>query len=410
MNLSNSSPVILESKPASNSVVNTAGSAFTNSIATFNSYNFDRNLLTPASAFRFTAPGIDKSVRQSIRSGDMVGLYAVSETDGTKWQIATGFVDETDTHIVPGNVEYVLTGRDTLAQLVDNASVDALNKIQNTTNITLTNFMKQLLANTRIPQGFIGQDLPNGPLLVNTNPGETKINSLQRYLDFMNCLVWTNAQGQIVVGRPNFSQLPAGSLVMNSSATKNNNLLEARVRRNTNTAIRQIVTQLQTLGQTDAGFYTVRNQDVDMQKVSGYKVGRSVYQLFSYGSGNDTLNQITQVGNQNASPQNLGASLSRREIAKDNVKVIEVEAVVRGHFNEQGIPYNIDQIYDVQIEDDSVSEPMYVYGVSYELTMEHGVLTRLKLCRVGTTLVDGAGITKSISVSDNVGQVSTGTA
>lgn len=401
MALSGSSPIVIDSKPAKNSVVNRVGDEFTNPISTFNSYNFDRNMLTPASAFRFTAPGVDKNVRQAIRSGDMLALYAVRETDGKKFQICTGFVDETDTHVVPNNVDYVLTGRDTLGQLVDNSSIDANNKIQNTTNINIGTFLTQLLATTRIPKGFVSQQVPNGTLLVNTNPGETKITSLQRYLDFMNCLVWTNPQGQVVIGKPNFSQEKSGFLILSSTNTNNNNLLEARVRRSTNTAIRQVVTQLQSLGQVDAGLFTVRNQDVDMKAVAAYKVGRSIYQLFSYGSGNDIVNQVQQVGNQNASPQNIGAALSRREIAKENIKVIEVEAVVRGHFNENGIPYGIDQIYNVQIEDDSVSEDLYVYAVSYELTLDHGVLTRLKLCRVGTSLVDGTHITPATVVSDN---------
>ncbi len=398
------SPIIMDCKPANN-----AAGSLTNSITTFNSYSFDRSILTPASAFRFTAPGVDLAARQAIRSGDMVALYIVN-SNNQKFPLATGFIDQTDTHVVPQNVEYVLTGRDTLGQLVDNAVVDASNKIINTKNITLMNFLNQLVANTRIPVGLINQQVPNGQLLINTSPGETKINALQRYLGFMNCLVWTNASGQIIVGKPNFSQGISGSLMLNSTANPlANNCLEARIRRDTNTAIRQIVTQLQSLDQVDAGTFTVLNNDVDVKKVAPYKVGRSVYERFSYGSGNDAVNQVQQVGNQTGSPQAIGAALSRREIARDNVKVLDVEIVVREHFNENGQPYNIDQIYDVQLADDTVNEPMYVYACSYELTVEHGALTRLRLCRVGTSLVDGAGILPRTVVSDN-GQILSGLA
>lgn len=380
------SPIVMDSKPASNT-----NGAFNNSINTFNSYSFDRNILVPASAFRFTAPGLDKSVRMAMRSGDTVALYAVDDNN-KKWPLATGFIDETDTHITPSNIEYVLTGRDTLGQLIDNASVDANNKIVNTENVELKTFMQTLLSNTRVPQGFVPQQLPNGKLLINTNIGETKINALQRYLEFMNCLVWTNAQGQVVIGKPNFSQPVSGLLTMEFSDVRKNNLLEARVRRNTNQAIRIIATQLQTLAQVDAGQFTTVNNDQDMQRVGPYKVGRSVSNVFSYGQGSDVANQISQVGNQSAAPQVLGAAYSRREIARENIKVLDIEVVVSGHFNEAGTPYDIDQIYDVQIEDEDVSEEMYVYSCNYELTLEHGTLTRMRLCRRGNTLVDGAAI------------------
>lgn len=353
------------------------------SLRTFDSYNFDRNILTPASALRFTAPGVDKDLRLSIRSGDTIQLFAVNQ-NGDKLPIGTGFVDETDTHITPSSFDYVISGRDTLGQLVDNATVDAQNKIVNTTNATLEWVMQFLLQNTRIPKAFIRQQMPNGPILFSTNPGETKINTLQRYLEFTNCLVWTQPNGQVVIGKPNFTQEKQGVLKMSFSNNKGNNLLEARVRRNLNQAIRQIVCQLSTLGQVDAGVYTNFNHDQDMREVRASLVGRSVYRKFDYGSGEDSVNVVTQVGSQSGAPRKIGNEYSLRDIAKDNMKVLDVEAVVEGHINSAGLAYNIDQIYNVQIEDEDVDEDMYVYGCSYELTKEHGMITRLRLCRKGT--------------------------
>src|SRR4051812_1696859 len=118
-------------------------------LALFESYSFERNLLSPAAPFRFTAPGIDKDLRMSIRSGDTVQLIG-TDPDGDEVPIATGFLDETDTHISAGRVEYVMTGRDTLGQLVDNAAIDAQNKIINTKNVTMSNILQTLILNTRI--------------------------------------------------------------------------------------------------------------------------------------------------------------------------------------------------------------------------------------------------------------------
>lgn len=58
--------------------------------------------------------------------------------------------------------------------------------------------------------------------------------------------------------------------------------------------------------------------------------------------------------------------------------------MVEGHFNEFGYLYNVDQIYNVDILDEDIKEPMYVYHVSYELTLEHGMMTRMRLCRLWT--------------------------
>lgn len=372
-------PIELDFKTAS-----PFGSISDVSLRTFTSYSFSRNILIPASPFRFTAPGLDKNLRLSIRSGDTVGLYVVPQKTG-KQQLAMGFVDETDTHIMGSQSDYVITGRDTIGQLVDNTAVDASNKIQNTENLTLGGILSLLIRNTRIPAAFDTQQIPNGQLLFQTNPGETKIAALQRYLDFTNCLVWSQPNGQLVLGKPDFTQNPyPTSLCLSSTNPSGNNVIEGRVRRNVNQAIRQIVYQLQTLGQVNPAAYTKSNNDSDMLNVAYALVGKSVYSTFSYGQGNDVVNQLTQVGNQSGSPQGIGDNMALREIARENMKILDVELVAIGHINPDGDVYDIDDIYNVVIDDENVEEPMYVYNVDYEMTIQHGLITRLRLCRLGT--------------------------
>lgn len=366
-------------------------------IRTFNSYSFNRNVMVPASAFRFTAPGIDKKTRNAIRSGDIVHLWCENQK-GRKLEVAAGIIDETDTHILPAHLEYVLSGRDLVGQLVDNAAVDAKNLIVNVDKISLQTLIASLLKNTRVIQEFRTRDIPNGSVFFNTNPGETKITALDRYLEFTNCLLWALPNGQIMVGRPNFAGQILGSLICNSSDPTENNAIEARVKRNLNGTIRQIVTQLSTNGQVAAGKYTVNNaifqNDDDLKARALSMVGRSVYRTFSYGSGTDTINQIQQVGNSNADPQNIGNALSLREIARENVKVLDIEIVVQTHVNENGDLYDVDQMYTVQIEDEDINEDMYVYDVTYDLTIEHGITTRLKLCKKGTIVAYSAAVRK----------------
>jgi hypothetical protein len=61
------------------------------SIKTFDSYAFERNLLNPGAPFRLTAPGIDKSLRLSIRSGDTIQLF-ITNRAGTQIPIGTGLL------------------------------------------------------------------------------------------------------------------------------------------------------------------------------------------------------------------------------------------------------------------------------------------------------------------------------
>lgn len=353
------------------------------SLRTFDSYSFERNILVPAAAFRFTAPGVDKELRMQIRSGDLVQLFA-RDFDGKIIPVGTGFVDETDTHILPGAVDYVISGRDTLGQFVDNTAIDANNKMIAIEEIDIPTIFATLQKNTRMPFSFYPSPggIPNGKFLFQTNPGETKINALQRYLEFCNCLIWTAPNGLAIIGKPDFAQATSGQLIMSSENPVGNNVLEARVRRAPNLAIRQIVVQLQALSMDPGALSanTVVNSDADMQEIADALAGRSVYQTFSYGQGNAAVNQYKFVGNQNANPNSIGTQMALREIAKENMKILDVEVVVPGHFDENGNLYNVDTIYDVQIDDEDIEQEMYVYHVNYELTREHGILTRMRLC------------------------------
>ncbi len=302
--------------------------------------------------------------------------------------MATGFVDETDTHVHPSGVDYSLTGRDTLAEFVDKSAVDAQNVLIWVKDITLVKIVAELVKNTRLSRTRIdNRGAPSAHLLMQTNVGESKMNALQRYSEYCNSLIWSLPDGSIAVGKPNMSQTAAGALILNSTDPSQNNLLDARVRRNVNQAIRQIAVQLTNMQSVAAGNITLQNRDPDMRAVAASLAGRSVYELYSLGNGMDAANQLTVVG-QGGGLGSIGNAYALRKIAQENMKILDVEACVEGHVNEAGLPYNTDQVYAVIIEDEDVAEPMYVYSCSYELTLEHGKMTRMRLCRLGTIVAD----------------------
>lgn len=362
-------------------------SAPPNKIVTFTSYQFERSIISPASSFRFTAPGVSRDTRLAIRSGDLVQVFAYNKA-GDRLPLAIGIIDETDTHVSKDSVEYVITGRDILGQLVDNASVDASNKVIFFEKASLKTIIGSVIANTRCPAGFRLSHAPNSSFLFSSNVGETKINALQRMLEFANLLIWSNADGQVIVGKPNFAQATSGDLYC-LYGNPGNNIIECRVRRNLNQGIRKIATQLQTLSKTDASVATMLNNEKDMIPVGRAGVGRSIYTFFDYGNGGDSVNQLNQVGNQSANYNQIGAEYSRRQLARENMNILAVEAVVRNHINSDGIIYDIDQTYNVQIDDEDLDETLYLHHVSYELTRDQGILTRLNLCRLNT-IVSGS--------------------
>ena len=354
-------------------------------ITTFTSYSFERSVLTPAAGFRFTAPGVDKDTRMSIRSGDVVRLYVENENNKTAI-VAVGFIDDTDCHVTPTNVEYSITGRDVVSQLVDNDAVDNQNQVVFFDRVTIDTLVSTLIKDTRMVGSHRTKQLDTSrTLAVQINAGETKISVLQRYLDFMNGLVWANNDGELIVDKPNFAQNPKGELTLKYSDPRANNVTEARVKRNINQAIRKIVTvQHDTESTALVKEFTLNNMDASLKPYRGTNVGRSVLRTFSYATGADSLNQGNQLTQGSFEAQTASRAYSAREVAKENMRILEVEVAVQGHFNEFGLLYDVDQVYKVTIEDEDVAEPMYVYSVSYELTMDHGMVTRLRLCRLYT--------------------------
>jgi prophage tail gpP-like protein len=355
-------------------------------ITTFTSYAFDRSVLTPAAAFRFTAPGVDQDTRLAIRSGDVVRLYADNSQGQTK-SVGVGFIDETDTHITASSLEYSVTGRDVVSQLVDNDAVDVDAQMVFFARANINALVSTLLKDTRMMGAHLTKQLDtSAQLAVQTNPGETKITVLQRYLEWLNGLVWANNDGQLIVDKPNFAQKPNGALTLKYSDPSGNNLLEARVKRNINQAIRRIVTVLNGTEASAAtvGHSTLANMDTSLKPYRGTNVGRSIMRTFDYANGADTLNQGLGLAKGSYEPQTIARAYSAREIAKENMHILDIEVVVEGHFNEFGALYDVDQVYRVTIEDENVAEPLYVYSVSYELTIDHGMITRMRLCRLYT--------------------------
>ena len=76
------------------------------------------------------------------------------------------------------------------------------------------------------------------------------------------------------------------------------------------------------------------------------------------------------------------------------MQVLDVEVTFQGHLNSNGVVYDIDQVYTCNIPDENVSEDLYCYAVTHELTLDHGMITKLKLCKLGTIVASAYKVPK----------------
>ncbi len=85
---------------------------------------------------------------------------------------------------------------------------------------------------------------------------------------------------------------------------------------------------------------------------------------------------------------NILQAYAKREIARRNVNEIIVQAVVPGHYNEEGEPYVTDTVYHVEYDRGGVDENMYLFQTDYGLNAERGQHTNLYFCRLGSIVAD----------------------
>jgi prophage tail gpP-like protein len=95
------------------------------------------------------------------------------------------------------------------------------------------------------------------------------------------------------------------------------------------------------------------------------------------------------VALQNASKQkisqaagsNILQAYGMREMARANIKELQVQIQMAGHFNDQCVPFMPDQVYRIRYDVDGIDEDMYLYEVEYFLDEQGSQRTRLFFCR-----------------------------
>ena len=362
----------------------------------FLQYQFSSSVLIPVDAFTFTftMPSQTVEIYDNIVEGDTVQLVA----NGTI--VCTGRVDTVDIETTTEGGDVVtIMGRNLLGKLEDDCAVNTLQNPMWGNNISLYHAVGAIIQGSNL-RGLIDQNSPKGNFLFATSPGESKMSALMRFIEPLNCLIWGDPEGYIVVGRPDqgldaevmgdivcdrfnrVSNVNSIKAIRNSTQIPNLYLPVWTGQENVQTAIHKSQVFLNPAD----GPKTLR--------LKGYNVQKCIITSSPQGSDPQSLSDTNQI--QIANGQLLQA-YAIREMYRDNMHELIVQANVKGHYNDNLDPFLIDQVYNVNYSRAGVRERMYLYQVDYSCDAETGPKTSLNFCKLGTIV---AGInTKSIAQS-----------
>jgi prophage tail gpP-like protein len=358
----------------------------------FLAYQFATSVTVPVDvfSFKFAAPDSDP-INQTIKVGDIITLYANLQP------ISTGIIDQVEVEITEGGEQVSINGRNLLGQLEDQECVNPDSSTIFAKSATIDTVLSLLLKNTRIQQ-FLGtipqvvkQQAPTLAYLFATEPGESKLAALHRYLEPLNCLVWMAPTGQIKIGKPNMTQTAIGAVYV-SKTNRDANCLDMRVTR-TGTQIPSIIVPvhagseqvLDKLAKQQAIYNTA--EEPNRLRTSGHVTTKCVI-VSSPSSGDPsefpTVTSLRVASQQTKSPQALLQTYALRELARQNMGELQVQATVPGHYNDTGQPYLPDQTYRVTYDRGDIDEILYLYEVQYQLDEAGGQRSLLRFCRPGT--------------------------
>lgn len=351
----------------------------------FLAYNFSSSILIPVDTFSFEIATPDgPPLTNFIQDGDIAVLTA----NGV--EISTGIIDvtETETDARFGEKSRI-SGRDVMGQLEDQDAVSLKSTQIFANSISIENGVKLICQDTKITQfEFRNVPTPSPPPLLSSDPSESKLAVLQRFMEPYNIVAWTGPGGKLIVGKPNMSQARKGNLVL-SRQQRFSNVLQARVTRSSTSIANYMVAiwsgqetivsrvpPQQVLENAAPGPTRLRN--------NGYLVPKSI--VFSNPNATDSQG-LSGVNALTAGGSTVLQAYAKRELARQNTNEIIFQCIVQGHYNDQGEPYLTDTVYGINYDRGNLSEDMYLYQVDYQLS-DQGQFTVLTFCRFGSIVAD----------------------
>lgn len=355
----------------------------------FLSYSFASSILVPVDTLSFTAavPDSETPFPEQVKEGDLISLF------GNDIQLSTGIVDTTVLEVSGQSGETAsVTGRDLMGQLESQSAVNERQEPIWADQYTIEQVLQAIVKQTRIPKTFIYRNISRKPWLFATEPGESKLSALLRYLTPLNALAWSAPDGKIIVGKPSMAKENADGVIICSRSRGFSNVLDIKATRNAAiipTSILPIWAGQESVQNRVSAQQSLLNNDASVTRLRNLKhfCPKTIVVSIPSGASAQDLSEVTRIQVQGGG-SNLLQAYAKQAMARENMHALIVEAVVPGHFNESGKPYVVDQVYDIEFDRGNVFERMYLYEVNYSLTPENGEMTRLLFCRLGTIVAD----------------------
>ena len=356
----------------------------------FLSYNFSSNILVPVDTFSFSLAMDEFDLFDiPVQEGDLITLRANAQL------LSTGIVDtvEVETDAQTGTKIHV-SGRDLMSQLEDQDAVSLTSEIIFGKTLTVSAAVNKLIENTRI-QGVTTRNAPTKGYLLATQPGETKLSALQRYMEPLNILAWMGPGGSIIIGKPDMYAQATGRLFM-SRKRRESNVLSIRSTRSSTSIPNAIVAiwnsqaNIQSKVSKEQVLYNKNKGPLRLYQ-KGHIVPRAVIVSNPDGNSPQDLSQVNDINianQQKAGSSNLLQAYAKREMARANIKELQVQIQMLGHYNHMAEPFMPDKVYNVEYDIDNLNEDMYLYGVEYTFSEDQGQRTNLFLCRQNCIVAD----------------------
>lgn len=350
----------------------------------FQSYKFSSNILVPVDAFSFTfaAPGEEKPFSSYVLEGDIATLFANNK------QVTTGIVDQIEVDVGEDGEHATVNGRDMMSQLEDNAAVSILKKPMWGKSQTLQAATRQLIEGTRISSdNLLFQDAPKKSYLFSTEPGESRLSALLRFMEPLNVIAWMNPDGKLVIGRPNMAQQPIGTFVLNKKQ-RLSNVLNMRATFSATSIPNKIVVLYNDVQSSQIGI--AKNQIFNNAAAApsrlrkkGHVIIKAIMVSNPSGADSQSLSSanpfIAAAGS-----DTLLQAYAKRELARANINECQVQVVVPGHYNASGDFLRPDTVYNIDFDRAGIQKAMYCFAAEWNLTPDRGQFTVLSFCNLGS--------------------------
>jgi len=336
---------------------------------TWDGWSVESDLLTPADAFE-----LELHTKNSTRLPDVVkeGAPCSLTLDGDR--VLTGQIDEFEHDVSRQGISMRINGRDGAAPLVDCSA-----PFVSMREASLAQILEQVVKPLGAYKVDIRADQAKTRRRVQIEPGQTAWEVLLQVAEANGLWPWVEPDGRLIIGGPDYTAAPVGTLVMREDGV-GNNVQRLSVRR----SIANRYSQITVLGQH--GQYT--NDGLDTKRAHL----RSVIQDETLARRGIFRPKI--VVDSSSENQDMATTRARKLLADSRLEGFEIRAVVKGHRADNGQIWSPGQRVIVRSDPHELDATYFLMSRTLRLSRGEGAITELRLREDKMWVLDGNKLKK----------------